>query len=596
MKHFSFLRKYWPFYILIILLGLAYSLLESLGIAFIFPILEGVQKTTTTSLAFPFNLVSDLFKGMDIATRLQITAMLLVSIVLVKAFVLFMNTVLSAWLQMVVTKYFRMLCFNQLMCLGMGYFNSHKAADFQIICNVYTTNLGALFNLIGTSLPRIFTMIVLLIILFMLSWKMTLVSLVLIMLASLALHPISQKADSVGKLVNSTQKNLNALLLDIIRGMKTIRIFSREEGALNSLEKKVDDYNSACFKAVKIRGVVGPIFESIAAICLAVIMLVGSVMFIGYGGDGVASLLVFILVLHRLLGPAMFLNQTRVALRVDWPFYREVFDFLKVDDKESIRNGNKIFSGLQNKIEFCGATFGYNPKESMVIRDVSLIIPKGTRIGIVGFSGAGKSTLTELIMRFYDPQKGKILIDGIDLRDLDVYSWRRKIGVVSQDLFLFNETLRTNITFAKPDVSQEEVVDAANKAHIHSFIETLPNKYETLVGDRGVLLSGGQRQRIGIARAMITKPEILIFDEATSSLDSESEKIVQQAIEEIGQGRTVITIAHRLSTVSSCDIIFVMEAGNIIEQGAHSVLLEVNGVYKRLVQTQELGVSSARPK
>ncbi len=192
------------------------------------------------------------------------------------------------------------------------------------------------------------------------------------------------------------------------------------------------------------------------------------------------------------------------------------------------------------------------------------------------------------MLRFYDPQEGSILIDGIDLRDLDVYSWRRYIGVVSQDIFLFNDTVRANITFAKPDATQAEIEQAAKRAFAHEFIKELPYGYDTVIGEKGVLLSGGQRQRIAIARAVIVEPTILIFDEATSALDTESERYVQTAMDAIGKDKTVVTIAHRLSTVFGSDKIGVMDHGRIIEEGRHEELLRQNGLYTKLVKMQDL--------
>jgi len=591
MKHFSFLVKKWPLFIIATSTGLVASFLEGLGIVVIFPIIEGVQNTGAESV-FPFNLLSNLFTGWGLSQRLQVAAGLLIFITILKGSALYANIILSCRLQMVVLKHFRMRCFNQLMRVGMKYFNHQKKADLQTICNLHTINLGNLIKMITSALPNIFNVILLIIMLFILSWKMTLVSLVLVSFASFVLRILSRKSDSVGRLYNNSLKSLNSVVFNVLTGMKTIRIFNRQGQAVDNLEKEVDHFNKNLLKMVTIRGSAKPVFETVTVICLALMLIAGSFFLVSSSQANLPKLLVFLVILYRIVNPVMSLNQLRIYIGLDIPSYREVFKFLESQDKQCLPNGRKTFSGLKKGIEFRNLKFAYNSDKAMVFEDLSLSIAKGTKVGVVGASGIGKSTLIEVLMRFYDPQAGGILIDGVNLKELDVYSWRRHIGVVSQDAFLFNDSLRSNITFAKPQSTQEELDQACRRAHADQFIMELPNKYDTLIGDRGVLLSGGQRQRIAIARAVIADPEILIFDEATSSLDSESERIVQEALDEVGRDKTVITIAHRLSTIANSDIIFVINEGRIIEQGSHQRLLENNGIYKKLVQKQKLGFDS----
>jgi ABC-type multidrug transport system fused ATPase/permease subunit len=294
-------------------------------------------------------------------------------------------------------------------------------------------------------------------------------------------------------------------------------------------------------------------------------------------------------VFFRVLPPALAFNQARVAIKGDLAYYREVNKFIEPQPEFYLENGRRMLKDFGESIVFRGVEFGYNPREAIVLKELFFEVPKGSRIGIVGPSGCGKSTIVELLLRFYDPQKGKILIDGFDLKDLDINSWRRRVGVVSQDTFLFHDSVRENMAFARPEASQEEIEQAAKQAYAHEFIQALPKGYDTLVGDRGVLLSGGQRQRLAIARAIVMNPDILVFDEATSSLDTESEQIVQKALDEVGVGKTVITIAHRLSTVYDSDKILVVDKGMIVQQGKHEELIkQETGLYQRLVQKQKM--------
>ena len=240
---------------------------------------------------------------------------------------------------------------------------------------------------------------------------------------------------------------------------------------------------------------------------------------------------------------------------------------------------------FEQKIEFANVNFKY-PKSELVLKDINLSINKGKVVAIVGPSGAGKSSLIDLIPRFYDPIDGDVLIDGINLKKIKINSLRKLIGIVTQETLLFNDTIKNNIAYGLQDASFENIVSAAKTANAHNFIKELSNGYDTLIGDRGAKLSGGERQRISIARAILKNPPILILDEATSSLDTESEVLVQQAIERLMTGRTSIVIAHRLSTVQNADKIVVLNEGKIVETGVHSSLLETDGIYKKLYNMQ----------
>jgi ABC-type multidrug transport system fused ATPase/permease subunit len=285
-----------------------------------------------------------------------------------------------------------------------------------------------------------------------------------------------------------------------------------------------------------------------------------------------------------------------------------------------------LFDELQDRIVFEDVTFRYQPAEwsdamptydhwmekhldrsagseerrglapiPVVLRRLNLVIERGKRSALVGPSGAGKSTVVDLLVRLFDPQEGRIAVDGMDLRDIDLRSWRSRIGYVSQDTFIFSGTVRANIAFAKPSASQAEIEHAARLANAHQFIMELPQGYDTVVGDRGMKVSGGQRQRIAIARALICNPPILILDEATSSLDAESEQTVQQGIDAAAQDRTLIVIAHRLSTIVGADIIYVMDRGRIVEVGRHDELLRKDGHYARLYRMTEATMTVERP-
>lgn len=297
--------------------------------------------------------------------------------------------------------------------------------------------------------------------------------------------------------------------------------------------------------------------------------------------------LTFLLFLFSSYDPMRKLSRLHNSLEQALAAARHVWEVLDEDEQLSTKPNAVQISDLREKIELRNVHFHYRQSEDKrILQDISLEIPKGKMIALVGESGGGKSTLTKLIPRFYDPTKGAILFDGNDLRDADLESLRRQFAVVTQETVLFNDTVRYNISYAKPDASDAEIQNAAKIAFAHEFIEELPNGYETLIGERGTFLSGGQRQRIAIARAVLANAPVLILDEATSALDTESEKYVQKALTNLLANRTSIVIAHRLSTVRQADKIVVMERGKIIETGTHEELLQKNGVYRKLYELQ----------
>jgi ABC-type multidrug transport system fused ATPase/permease subunit len=299
--------------------------------------------------------------------------------------------------------------------------------------------------------------------------------------------------------------------------------------------------------------------------------------------------ILFAVITLRLTGPVSLLNQTQALINNFSPALRSLLDFIDRTDKPYLKNGSVPFEVIQTGITLQNVHFHYTTAGLPALENVTFHIPKNRITAIVGPSGAGKSTLVNLLTRLYDCNAGRILIDENDLHDLEVRSWRSQIAVVSQDNFLFNDTVTANIRFARNKATDQEIVAAAKLAQAHDFIISLPQGYDTVLGDRGVRLSGGQQQRLAIARAMLVDPQFVIFDEATSDLDSLTEQAIQEAIEHYSRGRTTLVIAHRLTTIRRADNIVVLDQGRVVEQGTHAQLMQLAGYYRQLVQTQYLG-------
>jgi subfamily B ATP-binding cassette protein MsbA len=299
-----------------------------------------------------------------------------------------------------------------------------------------------------------------------------------------------------------------------------------------------------------------------------------------------AIMVTYLVLLSRLLPYISQLNSARNQLARVSASIDIVYDLLRRDNKGFMQNGALRFQGLQQGIKFKGVSFTYPGSEDQVLANITLNLPKGTTLALVGSSGAGKSTLADLLPRFFDPTQGSIQIDGEDLRHYDIATIRKAMGVVSQDTFLFNNTVRYNIAYGRLEATDEEIISAAKRANAYGFIMQLPQGLDTMIGDRGIMLSGGQRQRLAIARALLQNPEILVLDEATSALDTVSERLVQQALDELSRDRTTLVIAHRLSTVQNADQIAVMDKGRVAELGTHQDLLIKGGLYSKLCSLQ----------
>jgi ABC-type multidrug transport system fused ATPase/permease subunit len=486
---------------------------------------------------------------------------------------------------------------EQIMKLSTRYFNSKRCSDFHVLVERTSSFAGGgIVFLLGTSTSALFTSFLLLSFVFLLSWKLALIAITMVAMISLLINRIHRRIVVIGRRMIDSTYACNRSLFDIINGIKLIHLFNNEDLMARKFEKTVDVFNDDEHKMDRTRGLLSPSFEALGFGLLALILLLGSLFSSQSGSSWLPLLLTFVVVLTRLINPAKLLNINLGTFFNMLPPLQELERFLDTSDKEYLRNGRIRFQGLQRSIEFRQVSFGYNPEEAIVFNDLSFVIPRGKKIGIVGSSGSGKSTIIELLFRFYDPQKGHILVDGTDLKELNLVSWRKHIGVVAQDTFLFHDTVRNNIAFASPGASQEQIELAAKRAYAHEFIKSLPKGYDTLIGERGVLLSGGERQRLAISRAILAEPEILVFDEATSSLDTESEKIVQAALDEISEGKTVIAIAHRLSTLANFDKIIVVDKGAIAEIGPHHELIQKGGLYKKFVQMQAMKVDYDTPE
>jgi ABC-type multidrug transport system fused ATPase/permease subunit len=418
------------------------------------------------------------------------------------------------------------------------------------------------------------------------NWRLTLYSMAPIPLVILALIGFSKVVRPAFRKRQHEVGELNAVLNDSISGVRDIKAFNRESEQLERVELGIERYRVSLLAALKLMAIFQPFIDFSTSIGQLVVIFFGGQMAL-QGSLSVADLVAFFLYLEMFYQPIRALGMSWEQVQEALAGFDRVQELLEESpDVKEPEHPKPFPRPIRREISFEGVNFSYNDHE-IVLNDINLNIPVSHVVALVGPTGVGKSTLVSLIPRFYDVKSGSIKVDGIDIREFNIDELRSNISIVLQDVFLFHGTVRENILFGNPKASDEEVIEAAKVANAYDFITVLPNGFDTVIGERGVKLSGGQRQRISIARAVLKNSPILILDEATSSVDTETELLIQQALERLMKGRTTIIIAHRLSTIRNADQIVVLSGDTIIEQGKHHELIEKGGLYQRLYTVQE---------
>lgn len=444
---------------------------------------------------------------------------------------------------------------------------------------------------IAHAMPEMFvnvlTLVGVMVILFSMSWQLALLSLIPIPIIIITLIQYAKRVRPAFVYRQQELGTLNAILNDSISGVKEIQAFTREDLTMHRVGKQIETYLESNLKALKLMATYTPLYDFAAGLGQLIVIFFGSRLAL-QGNLQVADLVAFFLYLDSFYQPVRNLSNSWEAVQESLAGFERVADMLnETPDVLPPEHPIPLQKPVRGEIRFDNVFFRYNPEEAFVLENINLNIPAGKTTALVGPTGVGKSTLVSLIPRFYDVTSGKLTVDGIDVRDLDLHELRANISMVLQDVFLFHGTIRENILFGKPDATEAEMLTAAKIANVDEFIAHMPNGYNTFIGERGFKLSGGQKQRISIARAVLKNSPILILDEATSAVDTETELLIQQALDRLIVGRTTIIIAHRLSTVRNADQIVVLEGSTILEKGTHEELLAAHGLYYKLYTVQQ---------
>ncbi len=516
---------------------------------------------------------------------LYIFCIAIVVLYIIKGIAAYTQSYLMSWVGQNVIMDMRNRVFNHLSYLSMRFYKENTTGELiSRVTNDISLMEMAVSKVLGRLVLSFFSFFPPLFYVFYLSWKMALLAIIVL---PATLYPILKFARKLKKVSSAGQEQIAGLtstMSEAFYGIQIIKAFTMERFQQKRFQQHNRKYYNAIMKGARVSALSSPLMELIGAMSAAVLFGIGAHLVINNSMTQ-GTLMSFIASLFLMYDPVKKLSRVNYDIQRAIAGAERVFQLLDTKPEITVPEHAERLENVRGLIEFRDVSFEYDKGEP-VLRNVSLTIQPSEMIAIVGPSGAGKSTLVSLLMRFYDPTEGKILIDGHDLRNLTLESLRGSIGIVTQETILFNDTIFNNLSCGRKDISQEAVIQAAKAAFAHDFIMELPDGYQTRLGDRGINLSGGQRQRLSIARALLKNPPILILDEATSSLDSESETLIQQAIDRLIQNRTTIVIAHRLSTIRNSDRIIAMDKGEIVESGTHDSLIEKKGVYQALYNFQ----------
>ena len=513
--------------------------------------------------------------------------LIIFSVFLFKNIFLYIKNILVSYVQFSLIVRIRNRLYRHIHALSMSYFNRKKSGE---LASVMMNDVNVMQNAFTTTFQKLLVEPLNILffgaILFIIDWKLSLVALLTLPLAGFLYVSVGVSIRRKSKRIQEKIASIMHILTEALYSIRVIKAFATKHHEIQKFVTEGNRYFHLLFRRAKLNNLATPINEIIGVLIGVILLWYGGMQVIQTETLTSEDFLRFILVLFAMLAPIKTLGTVNITIQNSLAAAERVFKV--IDSKPDINDkpDAKEIESFSEEIRFDNVSFDYGEKSVPVLKNVSFSISKGSVVALVGRSGAGKSTIADLIPRFYDTTSGSVKIDGEDIREYKLSNLRKMMGIVSQEVILFNDTVKNNISYGQPETKETDIISAAKSANAMEFIDSLPEGLDTVIGERGIKLSGGQKQRLSIARAIIKNPPVLILDEATSSLDSESEKLVQQAIEQLMKDRTVLIIAHRLSTVKNADEIIVLEKGQVVEMGNHETLIKKGQTYHKLYTNQ----------
>ena len=556
--------------------------IPELSVTFFFIILTSLTTAATAWLLDP--AIKEIFENKN-TKMLYLIPIGIVFTFVVKGLSVYATRIITTKVGIKIIKNIQILMAKKLLITDISHITKKHSGKYLSNFNNDTGLLfGILTGVVVTLFKETFTLIALVALMFYHDWQLSLLAITMIPIAAFTSKKFGKKMGKKSLISLNASDNLMKNLSELIKGSWLIKIYQKEEEELKKISASIDEKFIALQKVEQTRLGAGPVMEIISAIAIAIV-----VFFAGYrsmqGAITLGEFVSFLAALMLAYQPVRALAGINIGIQEGITAAKRIYEI--IDHKNEIyHDENSPPLKLRSaSIEFKNISFTY-PDGTHALKNLSAKIEGGTKVGLVGVSGSGKTTFLNLIPRFFHLKNGSILIDNQNINDINLNSLRKEISLVSQDVILFDDTIKANILYGNAFASNEEIIKACKFAAAHDFVEKLPNKYETIIGENGIKLSGGQKQRLSIARAILKNSSIILLDEATSSLDSESESVIQQAIENLTKNKTTIIIAHRLSTVMNCDKILVFENGQIIEEGKHEFLVNNSSTYKKLYEKQ----------